>query len=199
MNRNALIIIAKYPEKESVKTRLKDFMSDKERVDLYVSLLQRTIRELRAVPGVDTFIAFAPPGSRDYFLEFNLGLIPLHKGDLGKRMCEAFEEVFNSGYKKAALVGADIPDLSAETVLKAFDILSDKDLVFGPAKDGGYYLAGMNRMIGEVFKNVPWSSDQTLSRSLQEAKKYGYTCGSTETLNDIDTIEDVKSLGLTIL
>ena len=114
-------------------------------------------------------------------------------------MCEAFEEAFNSGYKKAALVGADIPDLSAETVLNAFDILSDKDLVFGPAKDGGYYLAGMNRMIREIFENVPWSSDQTLSRSLQEAKKYGYNSGFTETLNDIDTIEDVKSLGLTIL
>ena len=112
-------------------------------------------------------------------------------------MCEAFEEVLNSGYKKAALVGADIPDLSAEIVLKAFDLLSDKDLVFGPAEDGGYYLVGMNRLIREIFKNVPWSSDQTLSRSLQEAKKYGYTTGFTETLNDIDTIEDVKSSGLT--
>ena len=118
---------------------------------------------------------------------------------LGKRMREAFKEVFNSGYKKAALVGADIPDLSAETVLNAFDILSEKDLVFGPAKDGGYYLVGMNRMIREIFENVPWSSDQTLSRSLQEAKKCGHNSGFTETLSDIDTIEDVKSLGLTII
>jgi len=123
----------------------------------------------------------------------------LHKEGLGSRMCEAFEEIFNSGYKKAALVGADIPELSAEIIINAFDILTNEDLVFGPAKDGGYYLVGMNRMIREVFENVPWSSDETLSKSLKEAEKHGYCSGFTETLNDIDTIEDVRNSGLKIV
>ncbi len=197
MNKNALIIIAKYPEKGRVKTRLKGHMSDEEIVRLYTTLLERTIKELRSISGIDTFIAFAPQSSRDYFSEFKLRLIPLHKEGLGKRMLEAFEEVFLSGYKKAALVGADIPDLSVNLVFEAFNVLSDKDLVFGPAKDGGYYLIGMSRLIREVFENVPWSSDQTLNRSLVEANKNGYSSGFTETLNDIDTIEDVKSSGLT--
>ncbi len=198
MNKNALIIIAKYPEKDHVKTRLKGFMPDEKRVDLYVKLLKNTIRKLREVPGVDTFIAFAPRNSKDYFSKFNLKLIPLHKGGLGKRMFEAFHDVFHSGYQKAALVGTDIPDLSAEIILNAFNLLSDNDLVFGPAKDGGYYLVGMRLLIREVFENVPWSSDQTLSCSLQEANKHGYSSGFTKTLNDIDTIDDVRSSGLKV-
>ena len=41
------------------------------------------------------------------------------EGDLGARMYEAFDSVFRDGYQKAALVGADIPDLlhSAAEVL----------------------------------------------------------------------------------
>ena len=196
MKDNALIIIAKYPEKKNVKTRLKGSMSDEQRLDLYVSLLNRAMTDLGDITGVDTFIAYAPKEREDYFLRFNLGLIPLNKGDLGAGMFKAFEEVFNLGYKRASLVGADIPDLSARIILEAFNVLLENDLVYGPAKDGGYYLVGMRKLIKEVFDNVPWSSDRTLKKSLEQASKSGKTVGFTEMLSDIDRIEDVRNAGL---
>lgn len=196
MSKNALIIIAKYPEEGTVKTRLKGVLSDQERLKLYVTLLTHTVEKLRAIHGVNTFIAFAPEGSHEYFSQFNVGLISLHKGDLGIRMFEAFKEVFDTGYQKAALVGADIPDLSASIILSAMNILSDNDLVYGPAKDGGYYLVGMSRLIREVFEDVPWSSDQTLKKSILKAEEYNYSVDFTETLSDIDTIDDLKRAGL---
>lgn len=195
-NHNALIVIAKYPEKESVKTRLKDSMSDDDRIKLYVNFLNQTMEKLGSVPGVDTFIAFAPEDREEYFKQFNVNLIPLHEGDLGVRMLEAFRIVFSSGYQKAALVGVDIPDLTASIVLNAFDALADNDLVYGPATDGGYYLVGMSRLIKEVFESVPWSSVRTLRKSLDQAITFGYSVGFTEMLSDIDTIEDLKKAGL---
>lgn len=192
MNKNALIIIAKYPEKDNVKTRLKGHMSDNKRLEIYISLLNRTFEKLYHLPGVDTFIAFAPESSKEYFSKFNLELIPLHEGDIGRRMFEAFREVFDSGYHKAALVGVDIPDLSADIILNAFNVLLVNDLVYGPAKDGGYYLVGMNRLIKEVFEDVPWSSKDTLKKSLKQAEQFNYSVGFLETLSDIDTIEDVR-------
>jgi rSAM/selenodomain-associated transferase 1 len=196
MNKDALIIIAKYPAAGRVKTRLKGLMPDKKRLALYVTLLERTVEKLRAIPGVDTFIAYAPPDAEDYFSRFGIRLIPLFEGDLGERMRYAFTKVFADGYQKAALVGVDIPDLSTAIVLKSFELLSDNDIVFGPAKDGGYYLVGMKKLIREVFDNVPWSSDQTLKRSIDQAGKAGYSTAFTETLSDIDIIEDAKRAGL---
>ena len=193
--KNALIIIAKYPEINSVKTRLKGLIPDDKRLELYISLLKRTVQNLKSVPGVDTFIAFAPEEKKEYFLQFNVKLIPLHRGDLGVRMYEAFHEVFNAGYEKAALVGADIPDLNDSIVLNAFDLLNTNDLVYGPAKDGGYYLVAMRKLISEVFEEVPWSSDQTLRKSMEQADNHGYVIGFTENLSDIDTIEDVMNFG----
>jgi hypothetical protein len=198
MHNNALIIIAKYPEKENVKTRLKGLMPDEKRVELYVSLLKHTVEKLRSVPGADTFIAYAPVKAEYYFRDFETRLISLPDGDLGSRMFHSFKEVFQLGYQKAALVGADIPDISFSIIEESFDLLSDKDIVYGPAKDGGYYLVGMRKLVKEIFENVPWSSELTLKMSLEQAERYGYSAAFTETLSDIDTIEDVISAGFLV-
>lgn len=198
MNRKALIIIAKRPENGKVKTRLNGFMSGDRILRLYMHLLDHTVKKLGDIPGVTTFIAFAPEDAGEYFSRFDVRTIPLPWSDLGTTMFNAFAEVFHAGYQKAALVGADIPDLSATIVLKAFELLSDNDLVFGPAEDGGYYLIGMTKLIQEVFDSVPWSSRETLKKTLEQAHRAGYSTAFTETLSDIDTIEDVKKSGLQI-
>jgi rSAM/selenodomain-associated transferase 1 len=195
-NENALIIIAKSPETGHVKTRLNSHIPEEKVVEIYAYLLEQTVRKLRSIEGVDTFIAHAPYSAGDYFMNFGIRLIPLHESDLGAGMYEAFRSVFNSGYRKTVLVGADIPDLSSATILDALHVLSTHDLVFGPARDGGYYLVGMRKLIKEVFEKVPWSSDQTLEISLRRSKKYNYSVGFTETLSDIDTIDDVQRAGL---
>jgi rSAM/selenodomain-associated transferase 1 len=196
IDRQALIIIAKRPEKGKVKTRLNGHMPADAVVKLYTHLLDQTVQKLRTIPGVDTHIAFAPEESIDYFSRFGVNLIPLHKGDLGIRMSEAFEELFSRGYRKAVLVGADIPDLSSGIIMNAFDVLSVNDLVFGPAQDGGYYLVGMSKFTKEIFENVPWSTNKTLIKSLDQAKRFRLTAGFTDTLSDIDKIEDVERAGL---
>ncbi len=195
MNTNALIIIAKHPEKKSVMTRLMDSMTDDKRLEFYIYLLENTIKKLDAIKGIDTFIAYAPDTAREYFGKFGLRLLALPEGDLGVRMLYAFHTVFKKGYKKAALVGVDIPGLTDSIISNAFELLSDSDIVFGPAKDGGYYLAGMRVLIKELFEGIPWSSDETLKKSIENAEIGGYTIALTEKLSDIDTIEDVREAG----
>lgn len=191
----ALIIIAKFPDADRVKTRLRGSLPDEQRLELYVALLEHSVNKLKAIPGIDTFIAYAPEQAGTYFSQFRLPLIALRQCGLGENMCEAFEDVFHRGYRKAALVGTDIPGLSPAIIRKAFAILSHKDLVYGPARDGGYYLVGMRRLIKDVFEDVPWSSNQTLEKSIAQAARAGATVGFTETLSDLDTIEDFKVLG----
>jgi rSAM/selenodomain-associated transferase 1 len=196
MNRNALIIIAKRPDKKKVKTRLRNGMTDEQRVKLYTKFLEDTISRMRGIRGTDTFIAFAPDSAVNYFSRFSLSLLPLPERDLGNAMLYAFQEVFHKGYTNAVLVGVDIPRLSADIILKAFTILLHKDVVFGPARDGGYYLVGMRGFKKEIFQDVPWSSEQTLEKSIERADRFGYSIGMTELLRDIDTIEDARTAGL---
>lgn len=194
-NNNALIIIAKLPQQDSVMTRLIGSMSDEKRVKLYIYLLEHTINKLRSISGVDSFISYSPPNADSYFLRFGLKMFPMSEGNLGKKMFNAMSRVLTEGYQRAVLVGVDIPELSSSIILRAFKLLSDNDIIFGPARDGGYYLVGINSPIKEIFEHVQWSSEKTLKQSMEQAKRYGYHVTLTGTLSDIDTIEDVIRAG----
>ncbi|GBE05662.1 MAG TPA: glycosyltransferase [Nitrospirae bacterium] len=195
-NKNALIIIAKYPELNNVMTRLAGSMPDKKRLVLYISLLESTVQRLRSIPGVDTFIAYAPQNSKEYFSKFNVKLLPLSKGDLGERMLDAMSRVLAEGYEKTALAGVDIPELTGSIILKAFELLSGNDIVYGPAGDGGYYLVGIKKPVKEIFNDIQWSTERTLEQCMDKAKQFGYSVVFTKTLSDVDTPEDLENTDL---
>jgi len=191
---HALIIMAKAPDKDTVMTRLRGHLPDNERLNLYTSMLDGTVENLRDVPGADTYISFWPPDSVPYFERFGLPSFPQSEGDIGMKMHHSLRIAFANGYEKAAVVGVDIPDLLAQTIEKAFALLDGTDIVFGPTRDGGYYLVGMKRPHKEIFEGITWSTDKTLDETLKKTEELGLKTAFTETLYDIDTPDDLKRL-----
>jgi rSAM/selenodomain-associated transferase 1 len=191
-NPDALIILAKAPLAGLAKTRLRGYLSDSERLMLYTAMLEDTIDVLKCISGVDTFVAYAPDDSGEYFSAFGTGMFVQSGGDIGQRMHSALGRVLSEGYQKAVVVGVDIPGLRPEVVLRALELLSESDLVFGPSEDGGYYLVGCKRPVREIFEGIEWSTRLTLAQSLEKAAHLGLTTAFTGTLMDIDTPEDLK-------
>jgi len=114
---------------------------------------------------------------------------PQAAGDLGARLRAAFEAAFAAGYGSVAVVGTDCVELDAERVASAFEM--DADVVFGPARDGGYYLARLAGVEGcTVFDGVPWSSAETLASSICAAAEAGLEVGLLGELGDVDTMGD---------
>jgi rSAM/selenodomain-associated transferase 1 len=111
--------------------------------------------------------------------------------DLGIRMQNAFQNGFNEGYENIILIGSDLPNISKEIIDTGFQALQNNEIVFGPADDGGYYLIGMSKMNTTVFENKPWSQSELLTITLEQLNEQQKTIGLIETLNDIDTFEDL--------
>ena len=118
------------------------------------------------------------------------------RNDLGERMSDAFRSSFALGYQQIVGVGSDLPDLTSEVIEKGLNELHSNDAVFGPAEDGGYYLIGMRSMIDCIFENKPWSTEELMEITLDELKSNGYSVGIIETLNDVDTEEDLMNSSL---
>ena len=81
--------------------------------------------------------------------------------DLGDRLAAGMATAFASGHRRVAVVGTDVPDLSADHLEAAFKALSgENDAVFGPAADGGYYLlAVMGTAVPQgLFSGIEWST-----------------------------------------
>lgn len=111
--------------------------------------------------------------------------------DLGERMYNAFKDGFESGYKKIVLIGSDLPNINSKHIENGIAALEGKEVVFGPAEDGGYYLVGMSKLYQSIFKNKPWSQPNLLSLTLQELHKDNIKVATLDTLNDIDTYDDL--------
>ncbi|AUP80236.1 TIGR04282 family arsenosugar biosynthesis glycosyltransferase [Flavivirga eckloniae] len=113
--------------------------------------------------------------------------------NLGERMKNAFIKGFEDGYERVVLIGSDLPDINSEIIENGLKSLKQSDVVFGPAIDGGYYLVGMTKMYHSIFDNKPWSESHLLDVTLEELEQENTPYTLLETLNDIDTFEDLEA------
>ena len=180
-----LAIFARAPVRGRVKTRLARVIGEDEALAVYDRLLAQTLAEL--APGRGRFepeiwVAGTVPSARfDGF-----PVIPQPGGDLGSRMAAAFD----AGV--AAVVGTDIPALTAAYVEGALAALKDVDLVIGPVEDGGYCLIAMNAPHPQVFRGIPWSTSRVLAVTLDTARRLDFTVRLLEPLWDVDEAADLE-------
>lgn len=189
MSKNLLIIFVKNIKLGRVKTRLAKTVGDDNAFKVYKALVEVT-EEATSNMNVDKRIYFSDAIIDD---KWPNNYKAVQKGiDLGKRMSNAFQDGFNDGYNNIVLIGSDLPNISKEIINHGFNALKHNDVVFGPAVDGGYYLVGMSKLHDCIFENKAWSTSNLLEETLTGLEQKKIKVSLIETLNDIDTFEDLK-------
>jgi hypothetical protein len=105
-------------------------------------------------------------------------------------MRNAFSEAFADGAAKVVMIGSDCPYLSVEDIREAWNELDRRELVFGPAEDGGYWLVGAKAVHRELFEGLDWGTETVLQESLRRARQLSLRIGLLKILSDVDTGED---------
>lgn len=194
MEKSALIIFQKNSILGKVKTRISIDVGDEAAMEIYQQLVRHTHDVCGSVP-VQKFLFysdFIPDDisgfSKDYQFEVQSG------NDLGSRMENAFQKLFAKGYEKIIILGTDCGELQSRIVVQAFECLDTHEVVIGPARDGGYYLLGMKKMIADLFKEIPWSSEKVLFMTMEKLERQNISYELLEILSDVDRIEDWKKL-----
>jgi hypothetical protein len=190
MKTNALIIFVRNPELGKVKTRLAKTIGDEKALAVYQDLLFHTMSVTQIID-CDKFVFYDNSIDLNDIWSTNLFEKKIQFGaDLGAKMQNAFQELFNIGYKNCIIVGSDLFDLQAKHINQAFHKLKRNDTVIGPAEDGGYYLLGLKKIIPALFSNKNWGTETVLKDTLKDLSSYSVEY--LEILNDIDTIEDLE-------
>ena len=189
---SALIIFVKNPVAGKVKTRLADALGEENALMIYQKLLQHTCFITTNI-SVHKYVFYLEYINHNDLWKNEIYKKELqHGNDLGDRMKNAFDKLFQMGYKEVMLIGSDCYELTEEIILHAFDQLKEKDVVIGPAKDGGYYLLGMNVFIPQLFTGKAWSTNKVLQETLTEITSLNYSIYQLPVLNDVDTPDDVS-------
>ena len=188
--KEAIIIFVRNPQLGKVKTRLANTLGDEKALNIYKELLHHT-KEITAQITADKYVFYF-----DKIEENDLWNVPgffkcLQCNDeLGGKMKNAFKELFDKGYEKVAIIGSDCLELTTAIIEEAFVLLKNTDAVIGPAKDGGYYLLAMKKLIRPIFENKQWSTDSVFRETINDLTENNFSFGCLPLLTDVDTEQD---------
>ena len=193
-----LIVFAKVPRPGRVKTRLAAAIGNAEAASLYRTLGRRVLDGVRG--GNYRLVAYIDPANqlgvaRDWLGATGVDFRPQDGDDLGERLARAFQREFLRA-RHVCAIGTDAPAVDRAVVERAFAELATRDLVLGPALDGGYYLIGSSAHQPELFRGVPWSTEKVLAATLARARALRLHTATLEPLPDIDTVEDLERAGI---
>jgi len=195
-----LIIFTRFPLAGVTKTRLIPVLGAEGAARLQRQMTEHALKRVRRAqlfPALNVEIRFEG-GDRDRmqaWLGAGYDYQPQGNGSLGVRMSQAFASAFKKGVAQAVLMGTDIPGIAASTIENAYAGLDQADVVFGPSRDGGYYLIGMQRRAfaagRQLFQGPQWGAATVLDKTLQLVAAAGLQSRLLEELADVDVPEDL--------
>lgn len=195
--KRCLIVFAREPQKNKVKTRLAKELSGKKIKRLYQAFIADTLNLARTAKCSQRVLAYVSEGYPRYLRKNSSGFLFYRQQGktLGERMMNAFADfVDEESLCPMLIIGTDSPHLPVSLIEQAFRALKHNDMVLGPTQDGGFYLIGMRYPDGRVFKRVVWSSDSVFERTMDNAKKGNKKVKPLKLFFDIDTPDDLKNL-----
>ncbi len=195
LSERALIIFVKNPLPGTVKTRLAASVGVDKAHEVYLHLLEHTRNVACQFEGSRHLYYASEVTNNDEWSASEFHKHVQSTGDLGTRMQSAFEEVLSTK-AKAVIIGSDCPSLELKHIEQALNALEDHDVVIGPSEDGGYYLLGMKQLQPVLFQDKQWSTDRLLEETINSMQSNGLSYLLLDTLNDIDTIEDLERSNL---
>lgn len=184
-----LLIFLKAPRAGEVKTRLAASLGKARALRAYRQLVAHTLAAVP--PDWSVEIHYAPRGARAdmrRWLGARWRLRVQSSGDLGVRLTRAFAGAFARGARRVIAIGGDCPTLDAATLERAAQTLRARDVVLGPACDGGYYLIGLRRAAPELFVEIPWSTADVFPTTLRRARAARLSLMRLEEREDVDDL-----------
>ncbi len=185
-----IFVMSKVPFRGIIKTRLSKEIGFTKSKRLTINNLEK-IKKIFLSKKSEYFLYwYLTPFHKFRTFSFSISkfCLPQSKGNLGEKM-------WNLASKNSSpflIIGSDIPNINLNSISYAFKKLKTNDIVLGPTYDGGFWLIGFSckRKIIFPFKNVKWSSKNTLTDLTTNLKYYSIKHAFTKKLRDIDNKAD---------
>lgn len=194
---DAVVIMAKAPLPDKVKTRLTPPLEPGVASSLYRSFLLDKIEQVRTIRAIHPFLSYTPEKEKDFFrniLPHGFELIQQVGEDLGEKLSNISKSLFHAGFKKVVILDSDTPNLPPGLIKEGIEGLDKFDVILGPCEDGGYYLIGMREHFPELFNGIPWSTSEVTRITLEKARNIGLSVSKLESWYDVDTGADLLRL-----
>jgi rSAM/selenodomain-associated transferase 1 len=142
---------------------------------------------------MSVFYAGGSPEQLTTLAPKHAALVAQVEGTLGDRLAAAFGHLLESD-GPAVVIGTDSPDIPVQYIKRAFTKLKHKDVVLGPAADGGYYLIGMRKPDPRVFENIRWGESTVFADTLTAIENADLSLATLPIWYDVDDEASLATL-----
>ncbi len=178
-----VVVLTKPPVPGRVKTRLIPALGAAGAAALHAAMVDATLARARAT-GLPVRVSLGGDAGGPFARRLRAAGFPVEPqvdGDLGARMAHALR-----GPGRRIALGTDCPAFAPTWLLDA--ARAPTPVAFGPSEDGGYWTVSVDGAAdtGAIFRDVPWSSPETLAVSRLRARDADLAVSALPTCYDID-------------
>jgi rSAM/selenodomain-associated transferase 1 len=191
-----LVIMAKAPRLDTVKTRLAASLSPEAAIAFYGCLLGDTLALARSLSHVEVAI-MCPDSDVNELAQLagNEASVVAQKGEgLAAGLTSVFVHFAQDHQRRTIAFNSDSPHLPRSVLEDAFATLAAHDVVVGPTHDGGYYLVGAKASHPTLFAHDGMGTSSALESLLSRARALQLSVGFADPFYDIDVADDLTRL-----
>ncbi len=170
MNKTAILFFARTPKKEAL---VKKFFNNHTLAEKTASYLWNYHFELFHKTGLDVFWSNEETQRGTSF---------------GKKIYNAFVDVFEEGYDNVIVFPADIPGLTLQKLEWYIQKLNKVDVVLAPDQRGGIAFFGLSKTSFDnlSFDELPWRTNKLFTTFIDKIKEIGHRFFAYSKLYDIN-------------
>lgn len=189
-------VFVRVPEPGKVKTRLVPPLSGEDACRLYSAFVHDLFERLGRLKKIRGTVFYAGDdlGSLRAIVPKSYNVVRQEGATLGERLQAAFDDLLAGEDRTAIVIGSDSPDIPIQYIKRAFLKLKHKDVVLGPASDGGYYLVGLKAPAPQIFDDIEWGGHLVLQQTLERIKSQELTLSLMPLWYDVDTPASLQLL-----
>ena len=194
-----LVVIAKAPVAGQAKTRLATTVGEQAAANIAAATLLDTLDAVDATPVESRVVALTgdlaqASSSRQIRSRLrDLQVIEQRGDDFSARLANAIADAAaTAGGRPVLLIASDTPQVTAGLLAECAKALLETDVVFGLARDGGWWVLGVtDPSMAECLNSIPTSRSDTGPATLEALRDKGLAVTLVAELSDVDTVDDV--------
>ena len=195
-----LVVIAKAPVAGFAKTRLANAVGERAAADIAAATLLDTLDAVDATPVQARVVALTgdldkASSSRQIRSRLNdLSVVEQRGDDFSARLANAMVDAAAvAGSRPVLLIASDTPQVTAGLLTECAQALLQTDVVFGMARDGGWWVLGVtDPAMADCLNAIPTSRSDTGPATLEALRDKGLAVTLMAELSDVDTVDDVE-------
>jgi uncharacterized protein len=195
-----LVVIAKAPVAGQAKTRLGATVGHDAAADIAAATLLDTLDAVDATPVEARVVSLtgdldqASSGDEIRSRLADLPVVEQRGDDFSARLANAIADAAAvAGARPVLLIASDTPQVTAELLTECAQALVETDVVFGLARDGGWWVLGVTEpSMADCLHTIPTSRSDTGPATLEALRDKGLAVTLVAELSDVDTIDDVE-------